>query len=80
MIVVDGEAYISEADIFDLGTLECVDVKAGNIRYYNALDNGDDNYILKHAPHYVGGGSQIFCLDSGNVWKFHKKSDTWYKL
>lgn len=80
MVVVDGQTYNSADEAWDLGSLECVEERSGNVRYYNAVDDGDDDYILQHAPHYVGGGSRIWCLDSGSVWIFHRKSDTWYKI
>ena len=80
MKVVDGQIYEDDEEAWDLGTLECVRVEGNNLRHYHARTGGDDDYIRTHAPHYVGAGSDILCLDTGKAWVFHQKTDEWVKL
>ena len=80
MKVYDGQQYQDDEPVWDLGTLECVRVDGNNVRHYHARTGGDDDYIRTHAPHYVGAGSDILCLDTGKVWVFHQKTDEWVKL
>lgn len=78
--LIDGQIYHEGEPVHDLGTLECIRVTGDNQRHYHARTGGDDDYIRVHAPHYVDGGSDIFCLDTGKVWVFHQKTDEWVKL
>lgn len=35
---------------------------------------------LEKLPHYVEHGSRAQCLDTGDIYTFHKKLDMWFKL
>lgn len=74
-IYVDGRGYESEEQIWDLGSFSCVSVE-GLIRHYDGLSKDAPDKL----PHYVATGSSALCLDTGDYYKFHAKSDTWYKL
>ena len=78
--MIDDHYYNEGEPIWDLGNLECVKEEENNVRHYHARTGGDDDYIRTHAPHYVGAGSDILCLDTGKVWVFHQKTDEWVKL
>lgn len=70
----DGQLYESGEEIWDLGSFVAVKVK-GNQRSYEGLSKDVDKL-----PHYVESGSSALCLDTGDYYKYHKPTDTWYKL
>lgn len=35
---------------------------------------------LDKLPHYVDTGSSALCLDTSELYEFHKGTDTWYRL
>lgn len=73
-MIYDGQEYKKGEEIWDLGSLECVNAE-GNQRHYQGL-SVDSSKL----PHYVGSGSTCFMLDTSDLYRFHKQNDTWYKL
>lgn len=73
--IIDGQLYLPGQEIHNLGSFVCTEVN-GNIRSYEGLSKDAPNKL----PHYVGTGSSALCYDNGDYWKFHKPTDTWYKL
>lgn len=73
-MVVDGQFYREGDEIPDIGSWVAVSAN-GNIRNYNGLSAD-----VSKLPHYVDTGSSAMCLDTGDYYKFHKPSGTWYKL
>lgn len=74
IIVQDGQTYYPGDIIPDLGSIVAVEVN-GNIRNYNGLAKD-----VGRLPHYVDSGSSCLMLDTGDLYKFLKSTDTWYKL
>lgn len=74
-IVVDGQKYRPGEAIWDLGSFVCTEAN-GNIRSCEGLSKDAPSKL----PHYVNTGSSALCYDTGDYWKFHKPTDTWYKL
>ena len=74
MMVYDGQLYQKGDEVPDLGSWVAISAD-GNIRNYNGLSAD-----ISKLPHYVETGSSAMCLDTGDYYKFHKPSDTWYKL
>lgn len=72
--LVDGQVYEPGEEIPDLGSWVCTS-EEGDQRMYEGLSADVDKL-----PHYVETGSSALCLDTGEYYKFHKDSDTWYKL
>lgn len=72
--IIDGQTYYPGDDLPDLGGWEATSAD-GNIRHYEGLSKD-----VSKLPHYVSTGSSALCLDTGDYYKFHKPSDTWYKL
>ncbi len=70
----DGQNYKKGEEIWDLGSFVAVKAK-GNQRSYEGLSKDVDKL-----PRYVDSGSSALCLDTGDYYKFHKQTDTWYKL
>lgn len=73
-VIVDGQVYGPGDEIWDLGNWEATDAN-GNQRSYEGLSTE-----LDKLPHYVDSGSSAICLDTGDFYMYHKKTDTWYKL
>ena len=74
-VCVDGQIYHEGEKVFDLGSFCCIGVE-GDIRHYDGLSVDAPAKL----PHYVATGSSALCLDTGDYYKFHKGTDTWYKL
>lgn len=74
MIVYDGQIYEKEEDIWKLGSLVCTS-RNGNIRHYEGLSKDRDKL-----PHYCQTGSSCLMLDTGEYYKYHGETDTWYPL
>lgn len=70
----DGQQYEIEAEVWELGSLVCTSAK-GDVRNYEGLSKDADRL-----PHYCGTGSSCLMLDTGDFYKYHKETDTWYKL
>lgn len=73
-ILFDGQLYESGQEIWDLGSLICTDVDGGK-RHYQGLSSD-----VSKLPHYVASGSTCFMLDNNSMYRFHKPTDTWYKI
>lgn len=74
MIGYDGQLYNSKEEVPDLGSFVATEVN-GRQRHYEGF-----SVDIVKLPHYVGSGSSALCLDTGEVYKFHEKTDTWVKL
>lgn len=72
--VIDGQLYEKGEEIWDLGSFIATSVN-GNQRSYEGLSTD-----VSKLPHYVESGSSALCLDTGDYYKFHKPTDTWYLL
>jgi len=72
--VYDGVVYDVGDEIPDLGSWECTAAK-GMQRDYEGLSKD-----VSKLPHYVLGGSSVLCLDTSELYEYHKPTDTWYKL
>lgn len=73
-VIVDGQFYKKGDEIWDLGSFQCVSSE-GNIRHYEGLSSD-----FAKLPHYVNTGSSALTLDTSQVYKFHKPTDTWHEL
>lgn len=74
-MILDGVLYKMGEEIWDLGSFVAVNA-VGMKRYYEGLSADAPGKL----PHYVDAGSSALCLDTGDTWKYHEKSDTWYKI
>lgn len=74
---VDGQEYRSGEEIWDLGSLVCVENPIRGVRHYEGLSKDIDKL-----PHYkdLSTGSSCLMLDTGDYYKYEKSTDTWYKL
>lgn len=70
---VDGVWYDDVSQAPDLGSIRCVR-NEGMIRHYYGLSADEDKL-----PTYVETGSSCFMVDTGEMYFFEKKSQTWYK-
>lgn len=52
----------------------CTDAR-GMVRDYEGLSKD-----VSKLPHYVESGSSALCLDTSELYEYHKPTDTWYKL
>lgn len=75
VIIFDGQTYQPGEEIWDLGSFVCVEVN-GNMRKYEGLSADAPDKL----PHYVTSGSTAFCLDTGDFYKYHSQTDTWYLI
>lgn len=73
-MIVDGVLYKPGDEIWDLGSFVATDA-TGMMRNYEGLSKD-----VSKLPHYVETGSSALCLDTGDYYKYHKQTDTWYKL
>ena len=73
----DGQYYNEGEPVHDLGSFECIDKEDSNQRNYEGLSADVDKL-----PTYdnLEAGSTAFCLDTGDFYKYHAKSKTWYKV
>ena len=72
-MIVDGVEYNKGDEIWDLGSFVAVEAR-GMMRSYEGLSKDAPGKL----PHYVSSGSSAFCLDTGDMYKFHKQTDKWY--
>lgn len=70
----DGVFYKKGEELPDLRSWECVECN-GMKRDYEGLSKD-----LDKLPHYVDTGSSALCLDTSELYEFHKGTDTWYRL
>lgn len=77
MKVVDGQIYEDDVPVHDLGSFECVSKEGVNQRNYEGLSTDVDKL-----PKYddLEAGSTALCLDTGDFYKYHAKTKTWYKM
>lgn len=73
----DGQYYNEGEAVWDLGSFECVDGQDTNQRNYEGL-SADISKLPKYDD--LEAGSTALCLDTGELYKYHAKSKTWYKL
>ena len=71
---IDGIIYKKGEEIWDLGSFIATSA-TGMMRSYEGLSKD-----ISKLPHYVETGSSALCLDTGDFYKFHAQTDTWYKL
>ncbi len=71
---IDGILYKKGEEIWDLGSFIATSA-TGMMRSYEGLSKD-----ISKLPHYVETGSSALCLDTGDFYKFHAQTDTWYKL
>lgn len=71
---IDGQWYKKGDEIWDLGSFVAVEVE-GNQRHYEGFSAD-----VGKLPHYAESGSSALCLDTGQVYKYHKPTDTWNLL
>ena len=77
MKVVDGQIYQDNEPVHDLGSFECVSREDVNQRSYEGL-SADVDKLPKYDN--LEAGSTALCLDTGDFYKYHAKTKTWYKL
>lgn len=68
-VVIDGQTYNPGDEIWDLGKWERVE--GGG---YHGFSNEVDKL-----PHYVPAGTSAMCLDTNEMYTYHKNTDTWVK-
>lgn len=72
----DGQIYEKGEEIWDLGSFQCTDTD-GLKRSYEGL-SADISKLPKYDN--LGTGSSALCLDTGDYYKYHAPTKTWYKL
>ena len=77
MKVFDGQTYRDDEQVHDLGSFECVSKDDLNQRNYEGL-SADVGKLPKYDD--LEAGSTAFCLDTGDFYKYHAKTKTWYQL
>lgn len=58
----------------NLGSWEMASGKLGIMDFVGKSED------IERLPHNVDSGSSALCLDTGDLYVYHKKTDTWYKL
>lgn len=74
--IFDGQWYQKGDEIWDLGSFECTSID-GLKRNYEGL-SADVPKLPKYEN--LATGSSALCLDTGDYYKYHAKTKTWYKL
>lgn len=72
----DGQYYKKGDTIWELGSFVCTE-EDGNKRGYEGL-SADVDKLPKYDN--LGTGSMALCLDTGDFYKYHAQTKTWYKL
>lgn len=75
-VIYDGQVYKKGETIHDLGSFECTEVE-GLKRSYEGLSK-DVSKLPKYPT--LGTGSLALCLDTGDFYRYHNPTKTWYKL
>ena len=72
----DGQWYQKGDEIWDLGSFQCTGTE-GTKRSYEGL-----SAHVSKLPKYenLATGSSALCLDTGDYYKYHAPTKTWYKL
>lgn len=73
-IKFDGLFYEVGEELPDLGSWVCTDA-INMVRNYVGCSSDVDKL-----PHYVETDSTALCVDTSELYIFHKPTDTWYKL
>lgn len=73
-VIVDNITYHPGEEIPDLGSWVAIETKE---RYRSYIGLSED---VEKLPHSVDSGSTALCLDTGDLYIYHKKTDTWYKV
>lgn len=75
-MIYDGQNYEAGDELPDLGKWDCVGTE-DNKRFYEGFSEDVDKL-----PKYdtLGTGSTALCYDTGDLYKFHSKTNQWYKL
>jgi hypothetical protein len=75
----DGQRYCEGETLWNLGSFECVSCSdlRGHQRNYEGL-SADVDKLPKYDD--LQAGSSALCLDTGDFYKYHAKSKTWYKV
>lgn len=76
LIYFDGHYYKNKEDVPDIGSFVATSYKKG-IRNYEGLSK-DVSKLPKYKD--LETGSSAFCLDTGELYKYEKTTQTWYKL
>lgn len=71
-VIFDGIKYNPGDELPDLGSWVCTDAR-GMVRDYEGLSKD-----VSKLPHYVESGSSALCLDTSELYEYHKPTDTWY--
>ena len=58
-----------------IGTILATSDAKGMVRDYEGLSKD-----VSKLPHYVQSGSSALCLDTSELYEYHKPTDTWYRL
>ena len=77
MKIVDGQTYEDDEQVHDIGSFECVRKEGFNQRNYEGL-SADVSKLPKYDN--LEAGSTALCLDTGDLYKYHAKTKTWYKM
>lgn len=73
-VILDGQLYQAGTGNPGFRKLDVRKTDSGR-RFYEGISRD-----LEKLPHYVEHGSRAQCLDTGDIFTFHKKLDTWFKL
>lgn len=76
-MVYDGQTYKKGEAIHDLGSFECVSVD-GKQRNYEGLSYDAPMKLPQYDD--LETGSSALCLDTGEYYKYHAPTKTWYML
>lgn len=74
-VIQDGVLYQPGQEIPDLGHWERTETDDHGRAHYEGISKE-----LDLLPHYVPHGSKAVCVDTGDVYTFHKKLDKWFIL
>lgn len=75
-VTYDGHTYEAGEEVPDLGSFSATSVD-GKIRNYEGL-SADVGNLPKYKD--LETGSSAFCVDTGELYKYEKTTQTWYKL
>ena len=81
--IFDGQIYYPGDSLPDLGSWVCTSVDRNDNGEFNISNFEGLSADVSKLPKYetgLGTGSSALCLDSGDLYKYEKSTDTWYKL
>lgn len=67
-VIFDGIKYNPGDELPDLGSWVCTDAR-GMVRDYEGLSKD-----VSKLPHYVQSGSSALCLDTSELYEYHKRA------